>query len=250
MACDIAHSLQTNIKLHFIWAAPDIFHIDNGGTLRDLIQLVKERLEGRKLDGILELLEDDHSNSLALSSSLLASTSSDDEVASVQHSGNSRWLIRVPELIVCQLESSFIAVMIQTLAHRLNYVWVVNEDDTVVAIVTFNSISKILSVGKRVKISTFISFSVVDNIEQCTSRQEVNRDDNPSNNPSMEVEYYPSRRHVRGPPVSMRLSPFIYKMVDRRSKVEFFDKRLNCSSRCLWQPAKPQGTWHACGRRR
>ncbi|KNA16798.1 hypothetical protein SOVF_085950 [Spinacia oleracea] len=117
-------------------------YIDYGGPPEDLNQLVKARLEERKLNGFLELLEDDHSTSSVsscLSSS--SSSSSDDEVAvkSMRSRSNSGRLARGTEPIVCHPGSSLIAIMIQALSHRLNHVWVVEEDYSLVGIVTFTS---------------------------------------------------------------------------------------------------------------
>ncbi|PPS07543.1 hypothetical protein GOBAR_AA13105 [Gossypium barbadense] len=89
-------------------------YIDFGGPPEDLIQLVKERLQERKLVKALELMEDDSGNSSVSSS---CSSSSDDD--------------------------SLVAVMIQALAHRMNYVWVVEEDQTLFGIVTFAGMMKI-----------------------------------------------------------------------------------------------------------
>lgn len=121
-------------------------YIDYGGPPEDLIQLVKARLEERKLDGMLELLEDDHSTS-SISSCLSSSSSSssDDEVAvkSMRSRSNSARFVRGTEPIVCHPGSSLIAVMIQALSHRLNHVWVVEEDYSLVGIVTFASMLKV-----------------------------------------------------------------------------------------------------------
>ncbi|KAL2942088.1 CBS domain-containing protein CBSX5 [Bienertia sinuspersici] len=56
-------------------------YVDYGGLPEDLVQLVKERLEEKKLDKMLELLEDFHSNSSVSSCISSSSSSSDDEVA-------------------------------------------------------------------------------------------------------------------------------------------------------------------------
>ncbi|KAG8490891.1 hypothetical protein CXB51_014075 [Gossypium anomalum] len=119
-------------------------YIDFGGPREDLIQLVKERLQERKLVKALELMEDDSGNSSVSSS---CSSSSDDEfgvgrsvVKSVGYSARS---VKRSEAIVCHPWSSLVAVMIQALAHRMNYVWVVEEDQTLFGIVTFAGMMKI-----------------------------------------------------------------------------------------------------------
>lgn len=122
-------------------------YIDYGGPPEDLVQLVKERLEERKLDGMLELLEKDHTNS-SLSSSLSssASSSSDDERSSLKtlrRRASSGGFVSGTEPIVCHPGSSLVAVMMQALAHRLNYVWVIEQDYSLVGMVTFAGMLKV-----------------------------------------------------------------------------------------------------------
>ncbi|KAL9243598.1 hypothetical protein vseg_017467 [Gypsophila vaccaria] len=121
-----------------------ITYIDYGGPTEDLIQLVKSRLEAKKLDGMLELLEDDHSNSSCLSSS--GSSSSEDEPGfgkTHRPRLNSGRSLRGTEPIVCHPGSSLVAVMIQALSHRLNYIWVVEDDYSLVGIITFAGILRV-----------------------------------------------------------------------------------------------------------
>lgn len=47
------------------------------------------------------------------------------------------------DAIVCFPWSSLVAVMIQALSHRVNYVWVVEDDGTLVGIVTFAGMMKV-----------------------------------------------------------------------------------------------------------
>ncbi|XP_057544214.1 CBS domain-containing protein CBSX5-like [Amaranthus tricolor] len=119
-------------------------YIDYGGPPEDLVQLVKTRLEERKLDQMLELLEDDHSTSSTsscLSSS--PSSSSDDEVTVKRSRTNSGRFTSGTEPIVCHPRSSLIATMIQALSHRYNHVWVVEEDYSLIGIVTFVGMLKV-----------------------------------------------------------------------------------------------------------
>ncbi|XP_074303374.1 CBS domain-containing protein CBSX5-like [Silene latifolia] len=121
-----------------------ITYIDYGGPTEDLTQLVKSRLEEKKLGGMLELLEDDHSNSSCLSSS--GSSSSEDEAVHGKihrHRSNSGRFARGTEPIVCHPSSSLVAVMIQALSHRLNYIWVVEDDYSLVGMITFTAILKV-----------------------------------------------------------------------------------------------------------
>ncbi|PON96079.1 CBS domain containing protein [Trema orientale] len=114
-------------------------YIDCGGPPEDLLQLVKDRLQERNYGALLEFTEED-------SSSSLCSSSSDEEFGfdkSGKFGGNSAKLGRSSEAIVCYPWSSLVAVMIQALAHRLSYVWVVEEDGTLTGTVTFAEMLKV-----------------------------------------------------------------------------------------------------------
>lgn len=118
-------------------------YIDCGGPPDDLVQLVKERLQEKKYEGFLELMEEDFTLS---SSSSICSTSSDEEFGqgrSWRLGGYSARLVRRSEAIVCYSWSSLVAVMVQALSHRVSYVWVVDEDGTLSGIVTFASMFKV-----------------------------------------------------------------------------------------------------------
>lgn len=119
-------------------------YIDYGGPPEDLVQLVKERLEQRNCGALLDLMEEDYST--ISSSSSLCSSSSDDEFGygkSGRLGGNSARMVRRSEAIVCHPWSSLVAVMIQALAHRSSYAWVVEEDGTLMGIVTFAGMLKV-----------------------------------------------------------------------------------------------------------
>ncbi|XP_050370006.1 CBS domain-containing protein CBSX5-like [Argentina anserina] len=118
-------------------------YIDCGGPSDDLVQLVKDRLQEKKYEGLLELMEEDFTFS---SSSSICSTSSDEEFGqgrSWRLGGYSARLVRRAEAIVCYPCSSLVAVMVQALCHRVSYVWVVEEDRTLSGIVTFASMFKV-----------------------------------------------------------------------------------------------------------
>lgn len=118
-------------------------YIDSGGPPEDLVQLVKERMEEKNLGAALELLGDE----TGLSSwSSFSSSSSDEEFCSGKNwklGGYSARAVRRSEAIVCYPWSSLLAVMIQALAHRVSYVWVVEEDGTLTGIVTFEGMLKV-----------------------------------------------------------------------------------------------------------
>lgn len=117
-------------------------YIDCGGPPEDIVRVVKERLKERNLEGMLEEFEIDPSD-ISSNSSL-----SDEELPSPtswrssggrynRSSSYSARMVRRAEAIVCYLGSSLVAVMVQAIAHRVNYVWVIEEDCSVVGIVTF-----------------------------------------------------------------------------------------------------------------
>ncbi|XAR66446.1 hypothetical protein NMG60_11012683 [Bertholletia excelsa] len=118
-------------------------YIDYGDPPENLVQLVKARLEERKLGAMLELLEELSSTSLFSSSSC----SSDEDSGSNRNNGSGRYSSgrygRSTEAIVCHPGSSLAAVMIQALAHRVSYLWVVDDDFCVVGMVTFAGILKV-----------------------------------------------------------------------------------------------------------
>ncbi|KAK6946740.1 CBS domain [Dillenia turbinata] len=116
-------------------------YIDCGGPPEEIGKLVKERLKERNLQGMREL-EDFGSNN---------DSSSDDEALATNkkvakftrcNSYSSR-MVRRAEAIVCHPKSSLVAVMIQAIAHRVNYVWVIEDDCSLVGIVTFCNILKV-----------------------------------------------------------------------------------------------------------
>ncbi|CAK9327446.1 unnamed protein product [Citrullus colocynthis] len=120
-------------------------YIDCGGPPDDLVQLVKERLEEKNLEAVLEWVEEESST---ISSSSSICSSSDDEFGCGSSSGSGRSgkiggysarVSRRSEAIVCYPWNSLVAVMIQALAHRVSYVWVIQEDGTLAGTVTFAS---------------------------------------------------------------------------------------------------------------
>ncbi|KAG5246940.1 CBS domain-containing protein [Salix suchowensis] len=120
-------------------------YIECGDPPEDLIMSVKERLEERNLGPALDLIEEE-SGILSSSSYSTYSSSSDEEfgMGSGKLAGNSARVGRSPETIVCYPWSSLVAVMIQALSHRISYAWVIEEDGTLVGIVTFAGMIKVL----------------------------------------------------------------------------------------------------------
>ncbi|GFZ06226.1 CBS domain-containing protein [Actinidia rufa] len=138
--CTIAACDETVAAAIMTLSAGDLMaYIDCSGPPEDLIQLVKARLEEKNLGAILDFMEE-HSSSLSFSSSC----SSDEEFGLSRSGGSGRYgPARSSEPIVCHPWSSLIAAMIQALAHRVTHVWVVEEDYSIVGIVTFAGILKV-----------------------------------------------------------------------------------------------------------
>ncbi|XWS27985.1 hypothetical protein CRYUN_Cryun25bG0027200 [Craigia yunnanensis] len=126
-------------------------YIDCGGPPEDLVRVVSARLKERNLNGMLEHF------TMSMSSGVFSSaTSSSDEesmttpVSPLPRSGRynrsmsySARMVRRSEAIVCHPKSSLVAVMIQAIAHRVNYVWVIEDDCSLVGIVTFSNMLKV-----------------------------------------------------------------------------------------------------------
>ncbi|XP_052177133.1 CBS domain-containing protein CBSX5-like [Diospyros lotus] len=125
-------------------------YIDCGGPPEDLVRVVEARLKEKNLEGVLDEFTICSSGTPSNSSS----SSSDDDSSSVNtplrrsgrynRSGSySARMVRRAEAIVCHSGSSLVAVMIQAIAHRVNYVWVIEEDCSLAGIVTFSNMLKV-----------------------------------------------------------------------------------------------------------
>ncbi|GLT69363.1 hypothetical protein SLA2020_415200 [Shorea laevis] len=125
-------------------------YIDCGGPPEDLVRVVTVRLKERDLNGML-----DHFTNCSLSSTTFSSSSSDEESVTARVSPSPRAgrysrsmsysarMVRRAEAIVCHPKSSLVAVMIQAIAHRVSYVWVIEEDYSLVGIVTFSDMLRV-----------------------------------------------------------------------------------------------------------
>lgn len=110
-------------------------YLDCMGPPEDLVHLVKTRLQDRNLNSMLDLMDDYNNPSSS------ASSSSDEEYGSGKNGGMGRsYPGRRSEAIVCNPWNSLMAVMVQMIAHRVSYAWVVKEDYGLVGIVTFTEI--------------------------------------------------------------------------------------------------------------
>ncbi|CAO2833434.1 unnamed protein product [Amaranthus hypochondriacus] len=120
-----------------------MFYIDWGGPPEDIVRAMKASLKEKKLEGFLEMLGDDYSSYSSSTSSSsddesLFSSSSPSRLARYNRSWSySARMVRKAEATVCHPKSSLVAVMIQAIAHRVNYIWVMDDDCSLVGIVTF-----------------------------------------------------------------------------------------------------------------
>ncbi|KAJ6423376.1 hypothetical protein OIU84_024342 [Salix udensis] len=126
-------------------------YIDCGGPPEDLVKVVMARLKERGLEGMLQEFTNSSCYSTTSSCQSQSSSSSDEEsatstpVSTLHRSGGkysrsmsySARMVRRSEAIVCHPKSSLVAVMIQAIAHRVNYVWVIEDDCSLVGIVRF-----------------------------------------------------------------------------------------------------------------
>ncbi|KAJ6895006.1 hypothetical protein NC652_028679 [Populus alba x Populus x berolinensis] len=132
-------------------------YIDCGGPPEDLVNLVMARLKGRGLEAMLQEFTNSSCYSTTSSCHSQSSSSSSDEesgsstpVSALQRPGKysrsvsySARMVRRAEAIVCHPKSSLVAVMIQAIAHRLNYVWVIEDDCSLVGIVRFCDVLRV-----------------------------------------------------------------------------------------------------------
>lgn len=124
-------------------------YIDCGGPPEDLVRVVKARLKEKNLEKMLQeftILSPFGSDTSASS----FSSSSDEESPMMRTPGRytrsysySARMVRKAEAVVCHPKSSLVAVMIQAIAHRVNYLWVIEDDCSLVGIVTFSSMLKV-----------------------------------------------------------------------------------------------------------
>lgn len=126
-------------------------YIDCGGPPEDIIKLVETRLQERNLKGMLEEFSA-YSSEIPLISSNSWSSSEDESSPSPATMKSGRYnrsssysarITRRAEAIVCYPGSSMVAVMIQAITHRVNYVWVIEKDCNVVGIVKFSNMLEV-----------------------------------------------------------------------------------------------------------
>ncbi|KAK9089333.1 hypothetical protein Scep_028415 [Stephania cephalantha] len=126
-------------------------YIDYGGPPEYILQEVKVKLREKGLDGMLALLGESPVPASPHPSS--ASEEDDEESSSVLRSSTRKYgksgsfsgrrMVRSADAIVCHPGSSLVAVMMKTLAYRVNYIWVIEDDCSLAGIVTFSDILKV-----------------------------------------------------------------------------------------------------------
>ncbi|CAL0310643.1 unnamed protein product [Lupinus luteus] len=125
-------------------------YIDCGGPPEDLVRVVKARLKEMNLEKMLQEFTILSPFSIDTLVSSTSSSSSSDEESPIRaperhrrsYSYSTR-MVRKAEAVVCHPKSSLVAVMIQAIAHRVNYLWVIEDDCSLVGIVTFSNILKV-----------------------------------------------------------------------------------------------------------
>lgn len=110
-------------------------------------EVVKARLRQRGMVGMLELLDEGDASSMSSGRSS-GSSSSDEETskpARTKPAGRRRRRSagRLEETVMCRPSSSLVAVMMQALAHRVNYVWVTEDNYKLAGVVTFTDMLKV-----------------------------------------------------------------------------------------------------------
>ncbi|CAN6842295.1 unnamed protein product [Brassica oleracea] len=116
-------------------------YIDGSGPLESHVRVVRNRLEEKGMVGLISLVD-----------SLSGSSSSDEESPTRRKKPYGRSVSRAARMarksvaIVCNRKSSLMAVMIQAIARRVSYVWVVDEDGCFIGMVTFVDILKLFRV--------------------------------------------------------------------------------------------------------
>uniref|UniRef100_A0A0E0K2U7 CBS domain-containing protein n=1 Tax=Oryza punctata TaxID=4537 RepID=A0A0E0K2U7_ORYPU len=117
-----------------------------------LLRSIRAQLKGRGLDAMADLMDAaDAASSLPLSPSSSSSASSDEDSplgrarrTRRSSSGSFRWR-STEDVAACHAGSSLVAVMAQALAHRVGYVWVVDEvSGALTGVVSFADVLAVL----------------------------------------------------------------------------------------------------------
>lgn len=117
-------------------------YIDCSGPSEEIASLVGARLKERNLEEFMVMIGPYGADATDSSSS----SDEDSPTSTITYrrtASNRGRMVRSAEAVVCQRRSSLVAVMIQAIAHRVNYVWVVEEDGGVAGIVTFGGMLEV-----------------------------------------------------------------------------------------------------------
>lgn len=111
-------------------------YIDCGGPSEEIVRVVEARLKEKKLDNMMNefMMINPYNGDNSSSEDELSSPTT---TLSRQYSRSNSRSARTAEAIVCHPWSSLVAVLIQAISHRVNSVWVVEDDCSVVGMVTF-----------------------------------------------------------------------------------------------------------------
>ncbi|KAL1563689.1 CBS domain-containing protein CBSX5-like [Salvia divinorum] len=88
-------------------------YIDCGGPTEEMVRVVEDKLKEKKLKGMVK------------------------EIMGTTNASSPGRMARRAEAVVCHRGSSLVAVMIQAITCRVNYVWVMEDDCSIGGIVTF-----------------------------------------------------------------------------------------------------------------
>ncbi|EMS51572.1 CBS domain-containing protein CBSX5 [Triticum urartu] len=142
---DLVRYFLNSISLFYHVAARSVSSLGlvRPDFLSHILCAIKTGLKAKGLDAMLELMEDETMTSFSLSSS-----SSDDDTGRPhlrRPSSGSFGRRSTEEPVVCSPASSLVAVMVQALAHRVSYLWVLDEEDDcrLAGIVTFADILRV-----------------------------------------------------------------------------------------------------------
>lgn len=115
-------------------------YIDCGSPTEEVVRAVEERLKEKKLEGMLKEVMSTTTIPYNASAEMLNSSDEEELSSPTTTLSRSGRMVRRAEAIVCHRGSSLVAVMIQAITHRVNYMWVMEDDCSVVGIVTFANI--------------------------------------------------------------------------------------------------------------
>ncbi|GFY80787.1 hypothetical protein Acr_01g0005960 [Actinidia rufa] len=123
-----------------------IAYLDCGSPPKEIVRVVKTRMKEMDLKEMSEKVNffDIPSNYYYSDEEFSSLASSLPRSSRYSRSCSVSARMRRAELVVCHPESSLAAVMVQAITHRVNYVWVIEEDYSVFGMVTFSNILKVL----------------------------------------------------------------------------------------------------------